>query len=100
MKFVALIVALCLACASAFVTSPVNSLARVSAPKTQAKMSMSLDAFATALPQAAQATNNAAVILAEASSKAGDFGGYVGPVAGLLAIGALILVLSPPLVDN
>jgi len=31
------------------------------------------------------------------ASKETDFGGYTGPVAGLLTIGALIVVLAPPL---
>lgn len=31
------------------------------------------------------------------ASKETDFGGYTGPIAGLLTIGAIILVLSPPL---
>jgi hypothetical protein len=34
------------------------------------------------------------VILA---TKETDFGGYVGPAAGLLTLGALIVVLAPPL---
>jgi hypothetical protein len=31
------------------------------------------------------------------ASKETDFGGYTGPVAGLLTIGALIVLLAPPL---
>mmetsp|Transcript_14811 Transcript_14811/g.30144 ORF Transcript_14811/g.30144 Transcript_14811/m.30144 type:complete len:98 (+) Transcript_14811:116-409(+) len=33
------------------------------------------------------------------ASKEADFGGYLGPAVSLLAIGALILVLAPPLSD-
>ena len=36
-------------------------------------------------------------VIATASS---DFGGYFAPVAGLTLLGALILYLSPPLVDE
>lgn len=31
------------------------------------------------------------------ASKETDFGGYTGPIAGLLTIGGLIVVLAPPL---
>jgi len=35
-----------------------------------------------------------------AFSRAGDFGGYLFPVVGLAALGAVILVLAPPLADE
>jgi hypothetical protein len=64
---------------------------------------MSLEAgIAAMLPSQAQVLevgNNAMLLAANAASKEADFGGYVGPIAGLIAIGALILVLSPPLQD-
>lgn len=31
------------------------------------------------------------------AAKDTDFGGYTGPIAGLITLGALILVLAPPL---
>jgi hypothetical protein len=34
------------------------------------------------------------------ATSASDFGGSFAPVAGLTLLGALILYLSPPLVDN
>ena len=34
------------------------------------------------------------------ASSAGDFGGYFYPIAGLGLLSALILYLSPPLVDE
>jgi hypothetical protein len=34
------------------------------------------------------------------ASKATDFGGYAGPAAGLITLGALILVLAPPLAGS
>ncbi|CAM9793264.1 unnamed protein product, partial [Phaeothamnion confervicola] len=75
------------------------ALPATSAPKTQG-VKMSLDAFASAIPAAAQTQlaelANSAIVLA---GKTDDFGGYIGPISGLVAIGALILVLSPPLQD-
>lgn len=38
--------------------------------------------------------NDAAVLVA---TQEGDFGGYTGPVLGLLAIGVIIAILTPPL---
>lgn len=38
-------------------------------------------------------TSDAATLLA---SKDGDFGGYTGPIVGLLIIGIIIAVLTPP----
>jgi hypothetical protein len=34
------------------------------------------------------------------ASNVADFGGYLFPVFGLLALGGLILFLAPPLVDE
>lgn len=38
-------------------------------------------------------TNDTALMLA---TKDGDFGGYTGPIIGLLIIGVIIAVLTPP----
>ena len=43
--------------------------------------------------------SNSVLLAANSLSKEADFGGFVGPVVGLLTIGAFILVLSPPLQD-
>lgn len=37
--------------------------------------------------------NEAAIVL---SAKDGDFGGYTGPIIGLLTIAVIIAVLTPP----
>lgn len=42
---------------------------------------------------AAGAVHNAAVLLA----RDGDFGGYTGPIIGLLTIAVIIAVLTPPI---
>lgn len=48
--------------------------------------------------------DSASAVVADASLQSvnlaatvGDFGGYTGPVLGLLAIGVIIAVLTPPL---
>lgn len=51
---------------------------------------MSLEPVATAVTMKA---SDAAVIL---SSSVADFGGYLGPAVGLLIIGIIIAVLTPP----
>lgn len=34
------------------------------------------------------------------AAKDTDFGGYTGPIAGLITLGALIVVLAPPLTSQ
>ena len=62
-------------------------------------MNAGIDALATMIPSQVAEMGNSALLLADALSKEADFGGYVGPIAGLITIGGLILVLSPPLQD-
>mmetsp|Transcript_13298 Transcript_13298/g.18763 ORF Transcript_13298/g.18763 Transcript_13298/m.18763 type:complete len:101 (+) Transcript_13298:71-373(+) len=100
MKFIALIIAFVVASASAFVTSPSKNV--VSRTRVQPKMN--LDAFSPMISMpfiesTSDISSNNAMLLAEAVSKASDFGGYVGPIVGLITLGGLILVLSPPLAE-
>jgi len=69
------------------VSSPAFS--RVEAPKMSA-----FDNFADV------ATSSIAQSSELLASQAGDFGGYLFPVVGLAALGAVILVLAPPLADE
>ncbi|CAB9513171.1 expressed unknown protein [Seminavis robusta] len=77
--------ALIIAVAQAFVTPATQALsaAKVEAPQ------MSFDSFA----EIAQSSQMIA-------SNAGDFGGALFPVFGLATLGAIILVLAPPLRDD
>eukprot|EP00953_Heterococcus_sp_UTEX-ZZ885_P004986 3168-Heterococcus_DN1.PRE.1 len=99
---VVLIFVLLVATSVVSATARVGALARPATARSAAP-SMSLEAgIATLLPSQAQMLevgNNAMLLAANAANKEADFGGYVGPIAGLIAIGALILVLSPPLQD-
>lgn len=45
-------------------------------------------------------TNSVATSSNVVATTAGDFGGYFYPIAGLGLLAALILYLSPPLVDD
>eukprot|EP00638_Chattonella_subsalsa_P016295 CAMPEP_0117825714 /NCGR_PEP_ID=MMETSP0949-20121206/5648_1 /TAXON_ID=44440 /ORGANISM="Chattonella subsalsa, Strain CCMP2191" /LENGTH=58 /DNA_ID=CAMNT_0005665753 /DNA_START=215 /DNA_END=391 /DNA_ORIENTATION=- len=58
-------------------------------------MKMSLDISPETVQTVIDASNS--VLLA---SKETDFGGAVGPIVSLSLIGAIILVLSPPLKDD
>mmetsp|Transcript_19839 Transcript_19839/g.28884 ORF Transcript_19839/g.28884 Transcript_19839/m.28884 type:complete len:84 (-) Transcript_19839:54-305(-) len=46
-----------------------------------------------------EVANRAMDLFMTVASKESDWGGYTGPVVGLLTIAALIAVLSPPLKD-
>ncbi|CAM9119509.1 unnamed protein product [Discosporangium mesarthrocarpum] len=69
---------------------------------TPTDMKMSLESFADIMPAVPAEAHNQLVELSNnllLASSPSDFGGYTGPVIGLLTIGAIILVLSPPLAD-
>ncbi|EWM22240.1 hypothetical protein Naga_100597g5 [Nannochloropsis gaditana] len=82
---VALMAAVILSLSSAFVP-PTPRMTRQA--RTVSKMTP-MDVVSTESIQAASD-----VLLA---AKDTDFGGYTGPIAGLITLGALILVLAPPL---
>ncbi len=91
MKFFTLTFLLSLVSVSAFVvpqSSFGNRLAK--APKTQVNL---FDSVPMETINSVQEVASNLMI----ASKETDFGGYTGPVAGLLTIGALIVVLAPPL---
>ncbi|CAM9180829.1 unnamed protein product [Choristocarpus tenellus] len=110
MKLTAVILALCAMCASAFVaptsvvrTGSFAAPVRPAVSASNTNMKMGLESIADVLPaipeeahnQMAELSNN--LLLAASTS---DFGGYTGPAIGLLTVGALIVVLSPPLADS
>ncbi|KAL7579848.1 hypothetical protein ACA910_004860 [Epithemia clementina (nom. ined.)] len=91
MARVVFLLALLFAAASAFVAPANNAVAfaRTSSVKMVPVEAVDVDAISTI----AQSTNMIA-------SSAGDFGGYFYPILGLGLVSALILYLSPPLVDE
>lgn len=46
-----------------------------------------------------EAASRVLEVVTTIAAKEADWGGYTGPVVGLLSIFAIILVLSPPLKD-
>ena len=58
-------------------------------------MQMSVDGAVNTINTVADVSNNLMI-----AANSGDFGGFIGPVVGLLSIGAFIVVLSPPLKDG
>mmetsp|Transcript_11239 Transcript_11239/g.34423 ORF Transcript_11239/g.34423 Transcript_11239/m.34423 type:complete len:84 (+) Transcript_11239:151-402(+) len=46
-----------------------------------------------------EVTNRVTDLVMTIAAKEGDWGGYTGPTIGLLAIAAIIVILSPPLKD-
>eukprot|EP00189_Rhodosorus_marinus_P006840 CAMPEP_0113953850 /NCGR_PEP_ID=MMETSP0011_2-20120614/84_1 /TAXON_ID=101924 /ORGANISM="Rhodosorus marinus" /LENGTH=51 /DNA_ID=CAMNT_0000962629 /DNA_START=186 /DNA_END=341 /DNA_ORIENTATION=+ /assembly_acc=CAM_ASM_000156 len=46
-----------------------------------------------------EVANKAMDVFMTVASKESDWGGYTGPVVGLLSIVAIIAILSPPLKD-
>jgi hypothetical protein len=89
-KFIVILLVALLACAYGF--SPVKPMGRVGARALTKAAPVNMAPTDMAIETTNFLSQFSNVIAAE-----GDFGGYTGPAASLILIGALIVVLAPPL---